>query len=122
MELIEGQRTLVQIRAALITLPEGLESALHHTMNRILSQAKEDVEIAVQTLSWIHFAKRRLQTVEVLHALAAKPGMSGGFEENLLLEDDVVSCCAGLVDVIKPYEGHREFAFTRACRFLLVYY
>ena len=39
--------------------------------------------------------------------------MSGGFEGNLLLEDDVVSVCAGLVDIVEPGNGRKEFAFTR---------
>ncbi|KAL7783395.1 ankyrin repeat-containing domain protein [Trichoderma afarasin] len=89
------------IRTALEALPTGSEvytETYDAAMNRIKGQTSSR-ELAIQVLSWITCAKRRLTTLELQHALAVEIGKSDLDEDNLPEIEDLVSVCAGLVTV-----------------------
>lgn len=71
-------------------------------MDRIRSQSKPLSRLAEQILRWISFASRPISLTELQHALAVEVGESQFDEGNLLTdEDDMTSCCAGLV-IVEP--------------------
>ena len=67
-------------------------------MQRINAQLPEQQELAMQSLSWITFAKRPLTVLELLHALAIEKGTSELDPDNIPLIEDVISVCAGLLN------------------------
>ena len=91
------------VRLALKQLPKGLDDTYDEAMQRIGSQAVEDVELAHQTLSWISYARRPLQISELQHALAVEPGGRSIEDDSLIDEALLISLCAGLVTV--DHEG-----------------
>lgn len=66
-------------------------------MKRINAQLPEQQELAIQSLSWITFAKRPLTVLELQHALAIEKGTSDLDSDNVPLIEDVVFVCAGLL-------------------------
>jgi hypothetical protein len=97
-----GKTTESDVRSALESLPTGSNAygqAYKEAMERITEQDADGEKLAKQVLSWITCAKRPLITVELQHAIAVKPGMSGFDKQSQPDIEDVVSVCAGLVTV-----------------------
>ncbi|MAD82255.1 MAG: hypothetical protein CL912_04770 [Deltaproteobacteria bacterium] len=88
------------------------EKAYNEAMERIISQLKDQAELAIQVLSWITCAKRPLSTAELQHALAVEIGEPQLDEENLPDVDDLVSVCAGLVLVDEESDIIRLVHYT----------
>lgn len=90
------------------TGPDAVHAAYDKAMERIEGQLPEDRALANRVLSWIIYAKRRLTTQELSHALAVEPGTTELDMDNIPDIIDIVSVCAGLVtvdeesDIIRP--------------------
>ncbi|KAL7962115.1 hypothetical protein V8C34DRAFT_311341 [Trichoderma compactum] len=101
LDSLKSKWTPKAIRRALEALPTGSEvynETYSAAMDRIKGQTGER-ELAIQVLSWITCAKRRLTTLELQHALAVEVGKSDLDEDNLPEIEDLVTVCAGLVTV-----------------------
>ncbi|EHK26130.1 uncharacterized protein TRIVIDRAFT_112497, partial [Trichoderma virens Gv29-8] len=100
--VVKSKRTQKKIMDALRDLPTGQDAydhAYEETMNRIMSQDSDTVELAILVLLWITCAKRPLKTLELQHALAIEAKKYRIDEDNLLPIGDMASVCAGLVAV-----------------------
>ncbi|KAL7909981.1 hypothetical protein GGI35DRAFT_447561 [Trichoderma velutinum] len=98
---LKSKWTPKAIRIALETLPTGSE-VYNETYNAAMERIKGQTgsrELAIQVLSWITCARRRLTTSELQHALAVEIGKSDLDEDNLPEIEDLVSVCVGLVTV-----------------------
>jgi hypothetical protein len=87
--------------AALDKLAEKLPDAYDDIMNRIYHQDDERKTIAVTALIWIVYAKERLQTDALLHAIEVglDPQVTDIDNDDLIGLDLLLSSCAGLVIV-----------------------
>ena len=78
-------------------------------MARIQQQDSDLVQIAMDTLSWVYFAKRRLTVDELCHAISLNQHGKEGFNPtDLIGEDRIFTACAGLITVAR-----RECQFAR---------
>ena len=84
-----------------MSLPRELNDTYDEAMQRISTQAQDDVDLAVRLLQWLVYAKRPLTLAEAQHALAVEEGETDLDEEGLPDEDIMISVCAGLVTVDK---------------------
>lgn len=101
LDSLKSKWTTKAIRTALEALPTGSEvytETYNAAMDRIKGQTGSR-ELAIQVLSWITCARKRLTTLELQHALAVEIGKSDLDEDNLPEIEDLVSVCAGLVTV-----------------------
>ena len=99
MDFLAKKSSKKDVRAALDNLPPTLDNTYDEAMRRIHQQDADEVRLATQVLSWISHAFTSLQVRELQYALACVPGTTELDEEALPYEDDLVSVCAGLVDV-----------------------
>ncbi|CCX33867.1 Similar to hypothetical protein TRIATDRAFT_305868 [Trichoderma atroviride IMI 206040]; acc. no. EHK48124 [Pyronema omphalodes CBS 100304] len=74
IETVIDQTTIRKRRAALKTIPKGLDSAFEATISRIKAQSRAKSELAMDVLKWSFFAERPLELLELQHALATSPG------------------------------------------------
>ena len=99
MDFLAKKSSKKDVRAALDNLPATLDNTYDEAMRRIHQQDAEEVRLATQVLSWISNAFTSLQVRELQYALSSVPGATELDEEALPYEDDLVSVCAGLVDI-----------------------
>ncbi|GAM42216.1 hypothetical protein TCE0_043f15975 [Talaromyces pinophilus] len=92
--------------------PKTLDRAYLEAMERIQVQTPEHRELAMQALSWISCAKRRLTSAELQHALAVEVKESLLDPENIADIGFVVSMCAGLVTFDKESDVIRLVHYT----------
>jgi ankyrin repeat protein len=78
---------------------KALDRAYMQAMERILAQWPEHRDLAIQTLSWICCAKRRLTSLELQHAIAVEINQSKLDSENITSIELIASVCAGLIRV-----------------------
>lgn len=93
--------TLRKVKAALTTLPEGLENMYNDVLERLQVQDTELASLAMDVLRWIYDAKRPLQLLELRHALAVEPEDTFLDKEGLLEKDLLISVYGGLLSVQK---------------------
>lgn len=91
--------TLRKVKAALKSLPEGLENMYDDVLERIQGQDAELASLAMNVLGWIYHAKRPLQLLELQHALAVEPEDTFLDEDGLPDKDLLISVCGGLLSV-----------------------
>ncbi|KAK5988600.1 Receptor-interacting serine/threonine-protein kinase 4 [Cladobotryum mycophilum] len=95
---------------------DALDHAYEEAMKRINCQASGIRYLATNVLLWITCAKRPLNTLELRHALAVKPGQEPGQSEidtgDLFQIGDMVSSCAGLVTVDEQSDIIRLVHYT----------
>jgi ankyrin repeat protein len=112
LAILEDKHTLSSVKIALkefqkhIQEPskdkrEALNEAYKHIMERIRGQKPGFWRLSEQVLSWITFARRRLTSSELQHALAVEVGKPEFDDERMPEIEDMVSVCAGLVNVDK---------------------
>jgi ankyrin repeat protein len=93
---------LKEVKSVLINLskgPDALEEAYKSALERIKDQSRNHFERAKKVLWWITFAKRPLGMHEICCALAVEPGDTDLDRDNILDAEDLMSVCAGLVDI-----------------------
>ena len=86
---------------ALNDLPSSINGTYSQTMDRIKRQAKDDRDLAFNALKWVLHAHRILSIEELRHALAIRPEIcENDIDEDFLCAiEDIVSACAGLIEV-----------------------
>ncbi|KAG8670707.1 hypothetical protein FPOAC1_003942 [Fusarium poae] len=99
---LEGKLSVGTLRNALTALPTGTlayDEAYDDAMKRIESQHRERTAIAKDVLAWLTFAKRPLRVEELRTAVIVQETDSHLDEERLMDIEDMVSVCAGLVEI-----------------------
>jgi hypothetical protein len=91
---------------------KALDSAYLQAMEQIQVQSPKHQELAMQALSWITCAKRRLTSSELQHAIAVELKESQLDTENIVDIGLTVSVCAGLVIVDKESDIIRLVHYT----------
>jgi ankyrin repeat protein len=97
-----GKRSVAAIRKSLQAINTGTEAydaAYSTVMERIGSQAIDQVELAHDVLAWIVHARRRLTIMELQQALGVEIGEPEFDSDNCPDIDYIVSVCAGLVTI-----------------------
>ncbi|KAM0547820.1 hypothetical protein ACHAPJ_010166 [Fusarium lateritium] len=95
------ENTLAQLleRSEKNDLGQVLGKAYDETMERIDAQNARHKELARKVLSWISFAKDKLTTAQVQHALAVKDGDTRLNTKGMHDPSLMVSVCCGLIAV-----------------------
>ncbi|KAF3312792.1 hypothetical protein TWF173_006825 [Orbilia oligospora] len=102
LDSLVGKRSPRAVKNALSNLLKcsgASNQAYAEAMERIEGQIQDREELAKQALSWIVCAKRPLNTTELPHALAVKPGELEFDEENISPIEYIVFVCSGLVTI-----------------------
>ncbi|KAI9681865.1 MAG: hypothetical protein M1822_006942 [Bathelium mastoideum] len=98
MESLAAQLTMRGIKKVLRSLPDSLDQTYDSAMARIQGRDGEVAKLALQVLCWVSYTFRPLTLRELQHALAIEPGITKFNEDNVISDDDdIFSCCAGLV-------------------------
>jgi ankyrin repeat protein/Cdc6-like AAA superfamily ATPase len=109
VESLVGLRTVKAVKTALEAMNSDTKSstpnkataaydtAYERAMQRIMSQSGEDAKYAIEVLTWVVFAQRRMRTVELQHAVAVEDESSSMDPEALQDIRELLSVCAGLV-------------------------
>ncbi|GAW27290.1 hypothetical protein SAMD00023353_10100200 [Rosellinia necatrix] len=137
LDSLRGKRSPKAIRMALSGSakgngPDAYDIAYGDAMARIEGQLPDRVDLARETLSWIIFAQRPLNTTELTTALGVELGTTEFDQDNLPDLDDIVSSCCGLVtldeqsDIIRLvhyttqeyFERNKSLLFPRAERYI----
>ncbi|MCJ1334657.1 hypothetical protein MMC10_011369 [Thelotrema lepadinum] len=109
-------RTSVKdMKNALEKLPKGsnaYDKAYEEAMARINSQSEGLRILANRVLSWIIFAKRLLNIVELQHALAIESNTSDLDEDNIPDVDQMISICTGLITLDQENKVVRVAHYT----------
>ncbi len=101
LQSLAKKKNVTAVRKALAELPEKLDGICHKTMERIQT-TEEDARLAHRLLSWIVYAVRPLEVLEVQHALALNelvPKDRIVSKDSLIPRDFFVNACAGLIGV-----------------------
>jgi len=106
MQLLSGRVTRKRFLAALVKLPETREDIYATVMKRIASQDEERQKIATTALTWITYAKERLNVDQLLHAIAVNldPEIKDIETDDLIDVELLLSSCLGLV-VLNKEDG-----------------
>ncbi|KAK8188771.1 uncharacterized protein BKA78DRAFT_253128, partial [Phyllosticta capitalensis] len=107
MEAIAVSLTSTEVRSILETLPSDPNSTYRNTLARINDQDPQKREWAKCILAWVHHAIRPLRVQELRHALAIQPGKPVFDHGRMLLEEDILSFCCGLVEIDSGLETIR---------------
>ncbi len=94
--------TVRDIRAGVDNLPQGLEQlakAYDDSILRIERQDPGHSDLARRVIRWITQARRPLYTAELQEALAVRDGDSELDRDNIVIIDELIAACAGLVTV-----------------------
>ena len=106
MQLLSGRVTRKRFLAALVKLPETRDDIYATVMKRIASQDEERQKIASTALTWITYAKKRLNVDQLLHAIAVN--LDSEIEDietdDLIDVELLLSSCLGLV-VLNKEDG-----------------
>ena len=84
--------------------PEAYEKAYDDALCRIQGQNPDASKLAMDVLMWITCSKRQLSSWELQEALGVEPGILFMNKDNVPQFNDIVSVCAGLVEVGKESE------------------
>ena len=115
LEGITDLLTPAEIRAALQTLPKGLDETYDFTMKRILGQRGDIAKLASLAIAWILHAERLLTVLELRCILSFERSSfrkKQFSEDDLIGEDVILSACAGLVTFVS-LEGKLIAEFVR---------
>jgi hypothetical protein len=106
MQLLSGRVTRKRFLAALVKLPETRDDIYATVMERITSQDEERQKIANTALTWITYAKKRLNVDQLLHAIAVNldPEIEDIETDDLIDVELLLSSCLGLV-VLNKEDG-----------------
>jgi hypothetical protein len=98
MELLSEYLNPGELEDALAELPDSIDEIYHSTMNRIMEYPPRRKELALTTLMWVAFSRRRLNTAELQHAVATKLGRMD-VRRYITSIPTLTALCAGLVVV-----------------------
>ncbi|KAI9654070.1 MAG: hypothetical protein M1821_006781 [Bathelium mastoideum] len=113
MESLSAQLTMRGIKKVLRSLPGSLDQTYDSAVARIQGQDEMAAKLALQVLCWVCYTSRPLTLRELQHALAIEPGITKFNEDNIISDDDdIFSCCAGLVVIDGSNNTVRLVHFT----------
>ncbi|KAF4837172.1 Vegetative incompatibility protein HET-E-1 [Colletotrichum tropicale] len=115
LDSLQDKRSAKAIKDALRKLPTGssaYDNAYNEAMERIEGQLDDQKTLAKDALSWIVYATRPLQTLELQHALAVEIDTAELDEDNITELEDIVSVCAGLITIDEESEVIRLVHYT----------
>lgn len=99
MDSIVKKQNLKDVKQAFTNLPRSLNNTYEDAMKRISAQEEHDVDLAMKVLSWISYAARPLNILELQHAIATDPS-DETFDSDALIDQDILaSVCGGLVSI-----------------------
>ena len=97
LDSLVTKMTRKALQEAIGELPKTLHETYDDALSRINKQNEDEKELAERILSWISYAFRPLNIMELRHALAVTPGEEHFDEANMPDEEDLPSVCAGLI-------------------------
>lgn len=107
MDSLVDQTSARHVSKALQSLPEKLNEAFGHAIDRIKSQSQEHWQLARKVISWIFYAKRHLKVFELREILAVEPEDTKSDPSGLHEEDLILEVCCGLVSIDEQDETIR---------------
>ncbi|KAL1387586.1 hypothetical protein HDK64DRAFT_328408 [Phyllosticta capitalensis] len=102
MEALAASLTSTAVLNALEILPSDPQSTYRNTLKRINNQEPQKRDWAIKILGWVHHAVRQLNVQELRHALATEPGSLVFDHGDMLLEEDILGFCCGLIEIDQP--------------------
>lgn len=90
---------LRKFKAALNSLPEGLDETYDEVMSRTLAQHPDYIALARKVIYWVFYAVRPLTLKEIQHALAVEPDDTFLDEDSIVDEELLISVCTGIITV-----------------------
>ena len=87
------------VRKAVNSLPSGLNSLYECTLARIEAQTEEEVLLATKALIWLTYAYQSLTIEDLQHVLAVSDVSERFDEDDIAMEELIVSVCCGLIVV-----------------------
>ena len=99
MDSIRTKMTRKALQVSLEELPKTLRATYDDALDRINKQNEDEKILAERILSWVSYAFRPLDVMELRHALAVTPGEDAFDPANMPDEEDLTSVCAGLIFV-----------------------
>lgn len=113
LDTLTTKITRRKIKAALDSLPEGLNSVYDELMIRIRVQNPRDhADLAIRVLGWIFYAVRPLTVQELQYALAIEVGDRDLDGDGIPDSETLVSVCAGMVTINPESETITLVHFT----------
>jgi hypothetical protein len=111
---LSTKNTVRDFERALDKLPNEINDTYRQAINRINKQAPDDRDIALKALKWTLLAVDVLSVRELRHALAIEPDEHEDDinEDALCAIEDVISACAGLLEVDQETQTVRLVHFT----------
>lgn len=100
MDFLQDYTTVKKLTLALKQLPTGSDAydvAYEKAMKRITAQSEQRAQQAIETLTWIVYARGQLTGKELLQALAIEENSTELDPDNIPDMQDVLSCCIGIV-------------------------
>jgi hypothetical protein len=114
------------VRKAVNSLPSGLNALYESTWGRIKAQTEEEVLLATSALVWLTYAYQSLTIEELQHALAVSDDLERFDEDDIAMEELIVSVCCGLVVVdarsriIRLVREYSYVYYEDCCNYLIV--
>ncbi|EGO00481.1 hypothetical protein SERLA73DRAFT_160331 [Serpula lacrymans var. lacrymans S7.3] len=97
MDSLAKKTTRKEIRLALESLPQGVNSAYDETMKRIHELDEKHQILAIEAIVLITYASHPLTIKELQQALACSDDLSSADDENLVDPSLITDICLGLV-------------------------
>lgn len=104
IDSLKDKRTLKAMRRALQMLPSGssaYNTAYDLAVKRITDQSESDYKLAQEVLTWLVYALQHITESELEIALAVELGADQFDPDNIVDVVELVSLCAGLVNLNK---------------------
>lgn len=109
--MLQRCRTIQAVRAIISQIPQRIEDLYANTLQRV---PDEDSDLAHLVLTWLVHIKGTISVEDLQHAVAVTEDHH--FEEGLImLEEDIISICRGLVVVegqTRQVRLIREFTYS----------
>jgi hypothetical protein len=86
-----------KMKEALDSVPTELPNAYLETLERISRKGPDHLNLALEVLSWLFYAKRPIHMRELREALTVEKGERCHEEEDLPNPDKLIDVCEGLV-------------------------
>jgi hypothetical protein len=94
---LKRSTTLNKLRKAVDSLPLGLNALYESTWRRINAQTEDEVSLATKAIIWLTYAERSLSIRELQHALAVSNEMGNFDEDDIAVEELIISVSCGLI-------------------------
>lgn len=97
IDMLKRCVSIKKLRAAVESLPSGLDALYERTWDRIEAQTEDEVSLAIKVLIWLTYAYEPLKVAQLQHAVAVSD--EGFDKDDIVAEELMVSVCCGLIVV-----------------------